>query len=195
MPVPITHDDHPHPSIRPRNATWQVIWPAALAVLVAGATAYGLSDGRNAASVVAASGLVYLAASATGRRQMAWIGFAVTFPLIGLAKFVGFDAVPWILGMAGVLLAVGVIERRARPWWSFPLQAVAMLTLGVIAFAAMRVDPMPGGLLVATALIGHAAWDIHHHRADRVVYRSLAKFCAVLDLLVATLVVVVTFRS
>lgn len=174
---------------------WPRIWPAALAVVVAAGTAYGLSDGRAAAPVVAASGLVYLAAAATRRRQMAWLGFAVTFVLIGAAKFMGFDAVPWLLGMAGVLLAVGVFGKRARPWWSFPLQAVAMLVLGGMAFVALRLDPMLGGLLVAVALVGHAAWDVHHRRTDRVVNRSLAQFCAVLDILVAALVTIIALSS
>lgn len=196
MTEPNTQDDQGHPPPDgPRNTIWRTVWPTALAVVVTAGTAYGLGDARNAAPVVAASGLVYLAAAATGRRQMAWIGFAVTFVLIGLAKFVGFDAVPWLLGMAGVLLVVGVVERRARPWWSFPLQAAAMLVLGGIAFIALRSDPMLGGLLVAVALLGHAAWDIYHHRTDRVVNRSLAQFCAVLDILVAALVAIMALSS
>ena len=174
---------------------WHRTWPAALAVLVAAGTAYGLTDGRDVASIVAASGLVYLAAAATGRRWAAWFAFGVTFALITLEKFTGIDATAWMLGLAAVLLAVGLAGRRTSPWWSLPLQAGAMLVLGATAVLAIQLDETIGGLLVAAALLGHAAWDIHHHRSGRVVSHSLAEFCAVLDILVATLVAVIALTS
>jgi hypothetical protein len=44
---------------------------------------------------------------------------------------------------------------------------------------------------VAAGLLGHAAWDVHHHRINRVV-RSLAEFCLVLDTALAAAIVIVT---
>ena len=174
------------------ESPWRRAWPAALAVLVAAGTVYGTSDGRDVAPMVAASGLVYLAASATGRREAAWIAFGVTFVLIGLGKIIAFDATAWTLVLAAAFLAVGLTGRRAHPWWSFPLQSAAMLVLGVIAFLSPQVNATLGGLLVAAALLGHAAWDLYHHRTRRVVSRSLARFCGVLDVLVAVVVAVTT---
>lgn len=182
-------------SHRRRESTWRWIWPAALGVLVAAGTAYGLTDARAVAPVVAASGLVYLAAGASGRRSAAWIAFAVTFALITLQKFVGLNSLPWLLALAVVLLVIGFAGRRVRPWWAFPLQTAAMVVLGAIAFVALQLNPTAGGLLVAAALLGHAGWDIYHYRADRVVARSLAQFCAVLDILVAVFVAVLSLRS
>ncbi|UNX53497.1 hypothetical protein MF406_10860 [Georgenia sp. TF02-10] len=132
-----------------RRREWRRAWPAALGVVVAAGTAYGLTDGRDIAPVVAASGLVYLAAAATGRRRAAWVAFAVTFALITLDKFAGLDATPWLLAIAVVLLAVGLAGRRTGPWWSLPLQASAMLVLGATALLAVRLDATAGGLLVA----------------------------------------------
>ena len=40
-----------------------------------------------------------------------------------------------------------------------------------------------GGYLVALALIGHAGWDAYHYLRNRVVGRSYAEWCAVVDLL------------
>lgn len=174
---------------------WRRMWPAALGVLVAAGTAYGLTEGRDAAPVVAASGLVYLAAAATGRRSMAWIGFAIAFVPITLEKLTGVDAVPWLLTLAIPVLGYGMISRRFRPWWALPLQSAAMLVFGAIAFIAIGDSPPPGGLLVAGALLGHAAWDIQHYRADRVVSQQFAQFCAVLDILVAALVAVISLGS
>ncbi len=37
-----------------------------------------------------------------------------------------------------------------------------------------------------------AAWDVYHHRVERVVARSMAEFCAVLDTLLAFVVLGVT---
>lgn len=173
---------------------WRRMWPIALAVVVAAATAFRLTDGREVAPVVAASGLVYLAAAAVGRRPVAWVAFGIAFALIALDKFVGVDATPWILALAAAMLVVGLAAGRTGPWWAFPLQSIAMIVLSGVAVLAVALSPMAGGLLVAAALIGHAAWDVHHHRTGRVVGRSLAEFCAVLDILVAGIVVFVTFR-
>lgn len=177
------------------SVRWQSVWPAALAVLVAAATAYGLTDARDVAPVVAASGLVYLSAAATGVRGAAWIAFGVTFALIGLAKFLELDATLWILVLATGLVIVGLVSRRVRPWWALGLQTAAMLVLAAVALLAIRLDPTVGGLLVAAALLGHAGWDIYHHRTRRVVNRSLAEFCAVLDILVAIIVAVVALTA
>ncbi|GAB3631823.1 hypothetical protein GCM10027421_11760 [Microbacterium shaanxiense] len=177
-----------HDSVDRRGRAWSTIWPAALGVLVAAATAYALTDGRDIAPVVVASGVVYLAAAATGRRWTAWAAFGVTIPLIALTKVTDLDATLWLLVLAGILLVIGLGSRRLHPWWSFPLQTAAMLVLGAIAVIATQVNPVVGGLLVAAALLGHAAWDVYHHRTGRVVGRSLAEFCAVLDVLVAIVV-------
>jgi hypothetical protein len=50
-----------------------------------------------------------------------------------------------------------------------------------------------GAYLVAAGLIAHAAWDAFHYVRDRVVARSYAEFCAVLDLLVGATVLIVLF--
>ncbi len=178
-----------------RNPRWRQAWPAALGVVVAAGTAYGLTDGRDAAPVVAASGLVYLAAAGTGRPRAAWITFGIAFILITLDKFAGLDAVPWLLALAVVSLGIGLVRRRARPWWALPLQTAAMLLLGGVSLLALRADATAGALLVAAALFAHAAWDIYHHHVGRVVDRSMAQFCAVLDILVAAFVAILALRS
>ncbi|HKO85266.1 MAG TPA: hypothetical protein VJ140_12080, partial [Actinomycetota bacterium] len=49
-----------------------------------------------------------------------------------------------------------------------------------------------GAYLVAAGLLGHAAWDVYHHRTNRVVVRLLAEFCLVLDTALAVAIVIVT---
>ncbi len=168
-------------------------WPAALGVLVAVGTVLGVDHGGQVASVVAASGFVYLAAAATGRPGAAWPAFGVTFVLVGLGLApTGFDPVPWICVAAVGLAIFGSVRAGWRPAWSLPLQSAAMLALGAAAILAVRADHVTGGIIVSVALFAHAAWDVWHHRTRRVVVRSLAEFCGVLDVLVGVGVLVVT---
>jgi hypothetical protein len=55
--------------------------------------------------------------------------------------------------------------------------------------------PEVGAYLVALALLGHAAWDAYHYLRDRVVARSYAEFCAVLDLVVGAAVLFILFMT
>jgi hypothetical protein len=66
-----------------------------------------------------------------------------------------------------------------------------MLVFGAGMLVALYVEPVLGGMLVALALLGHAAWDAVHYVRNRVVTRSYAEFCAVLDLLVGAAVLFV----
>lgn len=94
------------------RSTFSKIWPAALGVLVAAGTAFGLTDGREVAAVVAASGFVYIAAAAIRRRGAAWPAFGVTFVLIALSKLTGLDAVTWLVAIAGAALVLGLARGR-----------------------------------------------------------------------------------
>jgi hypothetical protein len=51
-----------------------------------------------------------------------------------------------------------------------------------------------GGYLLAAGWFGHAAWDVAHYRADKVVSRSFAEWCAVFDALGAVGILIVTMR-
>jgi hypothetical protein len=41
-------------------------------------------------------------------------------------------------------------------------------------------------------LLGHAAWDAYHYLRNRVVPRSYAEFCAVVDLLLGAVILFMT---
>ncbi|MEU7740876.1 hypothetical protein [Nonomuraea sp. NPDC049158] len=55
-----------------------------------------------------------------------------------------------------------------------------------------RPGAVVGSYLVALGLLCHAAWDVYHYRANRVVTRSLAEFCLVLDTALAVAIIVLT---
>lgn len=169
-------------------------WPALAGLALAVLIGYDLTTGAGGAPVVAGSAFVYLGAAALRRREAAWPVFALSFVLIGLGQVVPwFDPVWTMIGVAAVLAVVGAVRGGLRPHRGLPLQAAVMLVCGAVALAAAQVQPVLAGLLVAAALLAHAAWDVHHHRTGRVVVRSMAEFCLVLDVVLAALVLVVTF--
>ena len=172
----------------PTTFRWQSLWPVLAGATIGLGTAYG-STGPDVAPVVVASGFIYLAAAALGRPRAAWPAFLVTFVLIGVKTAVpSFDPTPWLLGVAAVLLGLGIARGRTRPPWGLPLQAVAMVVTGVAALVAGFVETGYAAGLVAVALLGHAVWDAFHLARRRVVVPSFALFCLVLDVVVAALV-------
>jgi hypothetical protein len=172
---------------------WPSLAGAALAVFVA----VDMSSGSQLASILAASGLVYLGAAALNRPAAAWPLFLLTFVVITASKrgFIGFDATWVLLGLAAVFAGYGSLRRTARPFDLLPLQAIAMTVVGAAAAVAIIVNADVGAYLVAAGLLAHAAWDVHHHLANKVVVRSMAEFCFVLDTLLAIAIVIATVRG
>jgi hypothetical protein len=167
-------------------------WPTAAAVAVAALTLYDVDDGATLAPVLVASGLVYLGAAAVSHESAAWPTFGATFVLIAIGKLTGIDATGLLLGIAGLTAVAGLVYAGIRPAHAMPLQLLGMAVAGGIAAVAIAVVPTVGAFLVAAGLVGHAAWDVHHHRTGRVVSRSFAEFCLVVDTLLAIVIVVVT---
>lgn len=89
-----------------------------------------------------------------------------------------------------VFLVLGIVRGQLRKSGGLPLQTIGMLGFGAIGLLALYVKPPLGGYLVAAALIGHAAWDAVHFRLNRVVPRSYAEFCAVVDLVLGVAILV-----
>jgi hypothetical protein len=172
-------------------------WPTAAAIGFAAFVVYGMADGSELAPIVAASGLVYLGAAALQRPWSAWPMFLVTV-LVITADSVGLieiDATWILLGLAGLLAGYGLMIGATRPASGLPLQAIAMVGFGAVAAVALIADGLFGAYLVAAGLLAHAGWDLYHHWLNRVVTRSLAEFCFVLDIGLAAAIVIVTLQG
>lgn len=172
-------------------------WPAfaGLAVAVLTALALWLRD-ADATAVITASALVYLGAAALGLRWSAWPIFGVSFVLISVGFLVpAFDPSLIMIAIAVLLIGYGFVRGRGKPLHGLPLQLVAMVILAGLAVIAARLDPTVAAIMVAAGLLAHAGWDAYHHRKDRVVVRSMAEFCMVLDTVLAALVLWLTFLS
>jgi hypothetical protein len=152
---------------------------------------------RNIQAVVAASGLVYLAAAALELPWVSWPGFFASVVVITLVRL---DLVPveatWaLLAVAALFAAIGLARAVHRPIGDLPLQALAMTVFGATAAVALLVSPFIRALLVAAALFAHAGWDVFHHVKNKVMVRSMAEFCFVLDSVLGLAIVIVTLRG
>src|SRR5918997_4389586 len=160
-------------------------WPTALGIAVAALAAFDLRDGLEFAALTVLMALVYLGAAALDRRWSAWVVLlAGLLPTFLIASNSGIDpSVVLLVAAAPVFLVLGVARGLWRKAGGLPLQTVGMLAFGSTVLVALYVNPDLGGKLVAIAIIGHAAWDAYHFVQNRVVPRSYAEFCAVVDLL------------
>lgn len=176
-------------------------WPALVAIGLAAFVSLDLFNGSEGgvdlAPIVAASGLVYLGAAALEKPRAVWPLFLLTFVVITAAKLglFGFDATWALLALAVVFIGYGLLRGVIRPAGGLPLQTIAMVGFGAAAAIALFLNAVVGAYLIAAGLFAHAAWDVYHHWANRVVSRSLAEFCFVLDTLLAIVIVIVTVRG
>jgi hypothetical protein len=176
-----------------RHRSWVVAlthrWPTALGLMVAALTAFDAEINVEFVSVVSAivvlMALIYLSAAVLERRRAAWVVFLAGFAVLTTRRLLdsSVDLSVVFLVSALIFLVLGVVRGQLRKGGGLPLQIAGMLAFGAIALLALYVSPTLGGYLVAAALIGHAAWDAVHFRLNRVVARSYAEFCFVVDLL------------
>jgi hypothetical protein len=192
-----TDDDSPRAHQAPERRRWTDVlmhrWPTALGIAVAALAAYDIEDGLEFATLTVLMALVYVGAAALDRRRFAWVVLiAVLAVLTVISSASEVVASVGFLVVALVFLVLGVARGLWRRPSGLPLQTAGMLTFGSIVLVALYVEPNLGGKLVAFALIGHAAWDAYHYLRDRVVARSYAQFCGVLDLLVGAAILFMT---
>ena len=169
-------------------------WPTLVGLGFASLVAFDLVSGIDLAPVLAASAAIYLGAAALRRPVAAWPLFFATIVVITAVRLADDRLEPtWVvLGGAVALGGYGLLRGAARPGYGLPLQTLALASFGGVLGAALLVDPEFGAYLVAAGLLGHAAWDLYHHRVNRVVTRSFAEFCLVLDTALAGAIVIVT---
>lgn len=170
-------------------------WPTA-AALAAAALIWGggLGDPDEAVSgfgeLLLLLALEYLILARIGRRGASWpvVGsMVVAMAAIGMLDVVPLSAV--ITAAALVLLVWGAFAEAPDGRAVFGAQAAGMVGFGALAFASLAVDPDLGRYLVAAGWFLHGVWDAVHLKLDRVVSRSYAEACGVIDVVVAAMLV------
>jgi hypothetical protein len=163
-------------------------WPTALGVAVAALTFFNeqvtVEFVSSVSAIVVLLGVIYVGAAVLERRRAAWVMLLPGFVVLTAGRLldwrVGASVV--FLVSALIFLVLGVVRGQLRKGGGLPLQTIAMLGFAAIGLLALSVSPALGGYLVAAALIGHAIWDAVYFWLNRVVVRSYAEFCGVLDL-------------
>ncbi|MFF3706241.1 hypothetical protein [Streptomyces phaeochromogenes] len=166
-------------------------WPTALAVaLVILTTADGSGE---LADTVGAFGdalpllpLLYVIIHQVGNPRVTW-------PVLGagVAAMVALgaqDVVSQPVALVAIALAVlvwGAVRGTPHGRATFGVQAAGAFAFGALALVGLAVDPDLGRYLVAAGWFFHGVWDFVHLRLDKVVARSFAEWCGVVDVLIA----------
>ncbi|GIH93792.1 hypothetical protein ACFFMN_16430 [Planobispora siamensis] len=163
-------------------------WPTAVAI---GLTLLTLSGGdpgnevMSLAQVLPALPLLYLVVAKLGRPALSWPLLGVGMVIIVGARLLDLVAPSTILLiLALVVLVWGVIDEHSRRSGEFRLQAIGMIGFGALALAGLALDPEVGRYVVGAGWLLHGVWDFVHLRRGRVVARSYAEWCGVLDVLI-----------
>ncbi|GGT09048.1 hypothetical protein GCM10010156_77410 [Planobispora rosea] len=164
-------------------------WPTAVAIGLTFLTLSGASDlnaeVRSLAQVFPALPLLYLAVANLGRPALSWPLLGVGMVIIVGARLLDLVAPSTILlALALVVLVWGMIDEHSRRSGEFRIQVIGMIGFGALALAGLALDPEIGRYAVGAGWLLHGVWDFVHLWRGRVVARSYAEWCGVLDVLI-----------
>jgi hypothetical protein len=177
------------PVRRPWTDRLKARWPTALALGLSALTFGGSESAEGVASlaeVLLLLPLLYLVVAKLQRPQASW-----PVLVVGITSFIALRALDVIAptavfsAVALLVLVWGAVEGQLRRPDPFRVQALGMLGFGTLALAGLVADPDLGRYLVAAGWFGHGIWDFVHLKLDKVVARSYAEWCGVLDVLIA----------
>jgi hypothetical protein len=176
----------PEPHDRGRRGwTWVAAighrWPTWLALAMVAVSVGGQEEPTGLAEGLLVFALGYLGAAVVQRRRATWLIAIVAIGAAVLLRLQDQIAPSTVLLAAAAGLVLWAALRGRLRTDAVKLETAGMLLFGGIAIAAMAVDPEVGLYLVAAGWLGHAVWDVAHLRADKVVSRSFAEWCAVFD--------------
>ncbi|MFI7699014.1 hypothetical protein [Nonomuraea sp. NPDC049480] len=177
------------PARKPWISAVRGLWPAALAVGMTAATFGGTGSPEkmeSLAHVLVLLPLLYLVVAKLDRREASWpvLGILI-LPFIVLRAL---DVIPPSAVFGGLALAVliwGAMDGQLRRPGPFRVQALGMAGFAAFAVAGLIADPELGRYLVAAGWFLHGVWDFVHLKLDKVVSRSYALWCGILDVLIA----------
>lgn len=174
-------------------------WPAALGVLAGAVAALVIALVGDPADlfgpVVVLMAGIYLLPYADGRPWTAWPALAGLSTVVAVLHVLDRrDVLPVDAGVAtaGVvaLLWLGTIARRRyTDGGMFWLQTAGTAVFGAVTLLCVALEPRWAAFLAGAGFLAHGAWDVYHHRVNRVVHRTYAEFCAVVDVLVGPVLI------
>lgn len=162
-------------------------WPTAVAIAAsAGILLDPGADVEGLVQLFPLLPLVYLVVAKLERPGTTWPVVGIGTVLIGVLRFT--EVIPAssvMYGLALLVLIWGVVDGHSRGSGTFRLQALGMLAFGALGLVALVVEPDIARYLIAAGWLFHGMWDFWHLKTGKVVARSYAEACGVVDVLVA----------
>lgn len=164
-------------------------WPTAAALAIAALTFGGSNSAEGLEALSQAALLLpleYLVIAKLRRREASWpVIVALILPFVALREQDLVDPALVLSVLALAVLVWGALDGQLRRPDPFRVQALGTLGFGALALGGLVLDPDLGRYVVAAAWFLHGAWDVVHIKLDKVVARSYAEWCAVVDLVIA----------
>jgi hypothetical protein len=166
-------------------------WGAWLGLAVAVLSVWDLADGVIFADIIGLAAFGYLLLAVLDRRSLTWPLVLLLTGAVVLLRAVDVTPAVVLAAAAAVLAVAGIFVGHLRRSRLHLLQSPLAVVFGAAAVTATLVSVEAGSYVVAAGLIAHAALDVVLWRADRVVARSFAEWCAVFDVVVGVGIVAV----
>ncbi|MBD2765866.1 hypothetical protein IEE91_11830 [Kocuria sp. cx-455] len=188
-----------HTVTAPRSETPMAPWPVQLArtvvrrwplLLGVAFAVFNLvtDDNSNALGglmVLLVATTAYVVIASLDQPGWSWPVLGVLVVVIVAIRWLSENVVLELAVFAAVIIGsitVGLIRGLWKQHGIYRWQPFAAVGFVGVCLPALWLDPVGGRVLIAVGLIGHTVWDVVHWRRHAVVSRSLAEWCAALDL-------------
>lgn len=168
-------------------------WPSVAGLLALVLNAAGGLDSHVTAFIIIVASTCYLAAAALGSRPSGWVMVGVVSVAVVVSRLAGMDPTVTLLAMGLAFSAFGFLRPGTVDRREVATMTVAFIVFSSVGLAAMMSGPVAAVLLAAAAAIGHGILDVVYFLRDKVVLRSLAEACFVLDLGLAGVLLATAF--
>lgn len=167
-------------------------WPALLALALVGPDVVAAALGEKGGSAqflgeaLPMLALIYLIMAKIGNRKITWPIVVLVAGTVAVTEVTGIMAPSTLLVGASLVLLIWVMstgEIDSTP--NLRLQAIGIVFFCGVALAGLAVDPTVGVYVIAAGWFLHGMWDFVHIWRDRVVSKTFAEWCGVLDVLIA----------
>jgi hypothetical protein len=172
-------------------------WPTGLA-LVSAVAAIVLLDHtvEQFGPLVVTMAGIYVMTYALGPPLTVWPSFVALSIVFGVLRALDdLDALP--VDPAVVMTAVvvllwlwTVLRRRFTDGSTFRLQTAGLVGFGAVTLVCAAIAPQWGLALAGVGWLAHGAWDAYHFATNKVVHRTYAEFCGVIDVVVGPALIV-----
>lgn len=177
-------------------AIWRWTWPVALALAMT-VLNWGGNESDEAMRMLSQAllllPLLYVVVAKLRRREASWPTLVVL--LVAFAGLRALDVIPpaAVFGTISLLVLMwGAVDGQLLRSGEFQVQALGLAGFGALSLIGLIIEPDAGRYLVATGWVLHGVWDVVYILRDKVVARTWALWCAVIDVGIGVQLVIAT---